>query len=241
MESSRFPGKVLWKFLDMPMIEHVYRRACMALNSQHIYIASGDSEVLSYMKSIGANVTKSTGTHNDGTSRAAEAAESLNYDYVVVLQADEILIDPMHIVELLNSIKINPNSKFWNLVSHLNSDLELRDSSIVKCALNIKNEIMFMFRQNPFTSMNTKIFNKVMGTIAFDRKSLISLANESDSLYQLANSIEQLKILDYGNTLIGVLISNSYPSVNLPSDIEVVKKFSQEDSSQLKILKNYAR
>ena len=89
--------------------------------------------------------------------------------------------------------------------------------------------------------MNTKIFNKVMGTIAFDRKSLISLANESDSLYQLANSIEQLKILDYGNTLIGVLISNSYPSVNLPSDIEVVKKFSQEDSSQLKILKNYAR
>jgi 3-deoxy-manno-octulosonate cytidylyltransferase (CMP-KDO synthetase) len=240
MESSRFPGKVLWKFLDMPMIEHVYRRACMALNSQHIYIASGDSEVLNYMKSIGANVTKSNRTHNDGTSRAAEAVEDLTYDYVVVLQADEILIDPNHLIELLNSIKSNPNTKFWNLVSHLNSELELNDHNIVKCALNIRSEVMFMFRQNPFTSVNPKIFNKVMGTIAFERKSLISLTNELDSLYQLANSTEQLKILEYGNTLLGVLISNGYPSVNSPSDIEVVRNFSHKDSSQVKILKNYA-
>ena len=241
MDSVRFHGKVLWKFHNLPMIEHVYRRACLALSPEHVYVTSGDSEILDYMKSIGVNVVKSNRTHNDGTSRVAEAIESLNYDYVVVLQADEILIEPNHLIKLLNSIRKKPDNNFWNLVTHLSSELELLDQNIVKCALNKKNEIMFLFRSNPFPSLNPKIFNKIMGTIAFEKRSLISLTLEPDSVFQLANSTEQIKILDYGNTLHGVLVSNSYPSINIPSDVEDVKKFSQENPSQIKILNTYVK
>ena len=100
---------------------------------------------------------------------------------------------------------------------------------------------MFLFRSNPFPSLNPKIFNKIMGTIAFEKRSLISLTLEPDSVFQLANSTEQIKILDYGNTLHGVLVSNSYPSINIPSDVEDVKKFSQENPSQIKILNTYVK
>ena len=239
MDSVRFPGKVLRKFLDMPMIEHVYRRACIALDSKDVYITTNDAAIISHMKSIGANVIISSQQHNDGTSRAAEAAGTLNYDFIVVLQADEILIDPDHLIHLINEIKTNPEIKFWNLVTSLDSESELHDGNIVKCALNVNGDIMFIFRQNPFNSLEHKIFKKIMGTIAFEKESLKSLAAFSDSTCQIANSTEQLKILEYGNTLHGVFVDNSYPSINVVSDISVVKKFSEENLTQMKILNKY--
>jgi 3-deoxy-manno-octulosonate cytidylyltransferase (CMP-KDO synthetase) len=239
MDSVRFPGKVLWKFLDMPMIEHVYRRACIALDSKDVYITTSDAAIISHMKSIDANVIISSQQHNDGTSRAAEAAGTLNYDFIVVLQADEILIDPDHLIQLINDIKTNPEIKFWNLVTSLDSESELHDGNIVKCTLNVNGDVMFIFRQNPFNGFNHKIFKKIMGTIAFEHESLKSLVALPDTTYQIANSTEQLKILEYGNRLHGLIVENSYPSTNLISDISIVKKLSEESLSQIKILKQY--
>ena len=239
MDSVRFPGKVLWKFLDMPMIEHVYRRACIALDSKDVYITTSDAAIIRHMKSIGANLIISSQQHNDGTSRAAEAVGTLNYDFIVVLQADEILIDPDHLIQLIKEIKSKPEIKFWNLVSPLDSESELLDGNIVKCALNVNGDVMFIFRQNPFNSLNHKVFKKIMGTIAFERESLKSLVAFPDTTYQKVNSTEQLKILEYGNRLHGVIVDSSYPSINLISDISIVKKLSEENLSQIKILNQY--
>jgi len=97
MDSQRFPKKVLWEFLGIPMIEHVYRRACLSLPSEHVFIASGDNEILTKMSSLSANVLRSSKEHLHGTSRVAEAVESLDYNHVIILQADELLIDPSHL------------------------------------------------------------------------------------------------------------------------------------------------
>jgi CMP-2-keto-3-deoxyoctulosonic acid synthetase len=78
-----------------------------------------------------------------------------------------------------------------------------------------------------------------MGTIAFEHESLKSLVAFPDTTYQIANSTEQLKILEYGNRLHGLIVENSYPSINLISDISIVKKLSEESLSQIKILKQY--
>lgn len=239
MKSLRFPNKVMWDFLGIPMIEHVYRRASMALDSQHIYITSGDSEILNYMQSVGANIIPSKLTHTDGTSRAAEAASALAYEYVIVLQADEILIDPNHLQQLRKSIQHNSEYNFWNLITNLNSNLEIEDQNIVKCTVNTQNEIFFIFRKNPFTSSNYLLLNKIMGTIAFKSDHLISLSHKPDSPLQLINSTEQLKILEYGYALYGVSVESSYPSINTKSDIYFVKEYIQHNESQKVILSNY--
>jgi 3-deoxy-manno-octulosonate cytidylyltransferase (CMP-KDO synthetase) len=239
MNSMRFHGKVLWKFHNLAMIEHVYRRACLALSAQHVYITSGDSEILTYMKSKGANVIKSNRTHNDGTSRAAEAVEKLKYNYVAVLQADEILIDPLHLIKLFDSVKTNKEIKYFNLVTNLNSDVELNDSNVVKCALNNKNEILFIFRQSPSKDASFKIFSKIMGTIIFERNSLFALTSSPDTPLQVANSTEQLKILELGYTLKAVNVESSYPSINIEDDIKIVQNFVKDNERQKIIMSEY--
>lgn len=241
IQSSRFPGKVLWKFLDRPMIEHVYRRACLAIDPQNIYVASGDPEILNHIKSIGGNVFLTHRQHNDGTSRAAEVAEILTNDFLIILQADEILIDPEHLREFANKIVLNPNTKFWNLITQLKSDSELDDTSIVKCALNDKNEILFMFRRNPFINSNYKTFFKVMGTMGYHRKSLLEICHLPDTPLQIANSTEQLKILEKGFCLNAFQVDDGYPSINVPGDIDEVSRYIKNHSKQNKIINEYVK
>jgi 3-deoxy-manno-octulosonate cytidylyltransferase (CMP-KDO synthetase) len=191
------------------------------------------------MKSKGANVIKSNRTHNDGTSRAAEVVEKLNYNYVAVLQADEILIDPLHLIKLFDSVKTNKEIKYFNLVTNLNSDVELNDSNVVKCALNNKNEILFIFRQSPSKDASFKIFRKIMGTIIFERNSLFALTSSPDTPLQVANSTEQLKILELGYTLKAVNVESSYPSINIEDDIEIVQNFVKDNERQKIIMSEY--
>lgn len=239
LNSTRFPNKVMWNFQGIPMIEHVYRRAAMALHSKHIYVTSGDSEILSHMHSVGANTIPSKLLHKDGTSRAAEAAKKLRYENVIVLQADEILIDPDHLQQILNSIQEKSIYNFWNLITNLNSESELNDKNVVKCVINKQKEILFIFRNNPFIDSNLNIFKKIMGTIALKRNFLITLSSMPDSPLQLANSIEQLKIIEYGYKIAAIDAQYSYPSINSRFDIQLVHKFIENHEKQKLILGCY--
>lgn len=239
MGSLRFPNKVMWKFLELPMIAHVFKRASMALESKHIFVTSEDPEILDYMKSVGANVIKSKLNHADGTSRAAEAAGTLFYENVIVLQADEILIDPDHLKKLLIAIQSKSEYNFWNLITNLNTDSETDDSNIVKCTVNRQNEIFFIFRKNPFINSDYRLIKKIMGTIAFKRDHLISLSQKPDSSLQLMNSTEQLKILEYGNTICAVQVESNYPSINTESDIKLVEDFIKTSDRQKLLIGQY--
>ena len=239
LNSLRFPRKVLWSFYKIPMIEHVYKRACMALNQDNVYITSGDSEILNYMNSLGAKVLHSSLHNEDGTARAAEIAKNLTYDYIIILQADEILIDPEHLKLLIQDILENRDLNYWNLTADLSFENQIDEIDIVKCALDKNKNILFIFRRNPFLASNVNTFKKIMGTIAFERSSLISLSDLKDSSLQLANSTEQLKILEYGGKIKSVNVDYSYPSINTPSDIYLVRDFLKTCPRQMSILSKY--
>ena len=53
MGSSRFPGKPMKKILGIPMIGHVYKRVKMCKTLKDVYVATCDTEIFDYIKSIG--------------------------------------------------------------------------------------------------------------------------------------------------------------------------------------------
>ena len=205
MESRRFPKKVLWEFLGIPMIEHVYRRACLALPSEHVFIASGDNEILSKMSSLSANVLRSSKEHLHGTSRVAEAVESLDYNHVIILQADELLIDPSHIKALMEKIHKFQKINCFNLITSIDDNSQLADKNIVKCFVDSDLNITDLFRLEEENKKSRPVY-KIMGTIAMTKQSLIYLSKVQDSKNQEVLSIEQLKIIENDFSLTGVLL-----------------------------------
>jgi 3-deoxy-manno-octulosonate cytidylyltransferase (CMP-KDO synthetase) len=242
MDSKRFPGKVLWEFKGFPMIEHVYRRATLVIDPKNIFITSSDSIILNHMNKIGANTIRSNKSHLDGTSRCAEALNNLNYRFIIVLQADEILIDTDHIHTIRNEIIRNSTGKFWNLVSRLEIKSDLYNLNVVKSIVEPNGTINSIFREPPSNGVKYRDIYKIMGVIAYEKQSIIQLNKDlkSSPLGQ-ENTIEQLKILSGSSPLHSVKVNYSYPSINTKADIELVENFIATNLRQQTILKHYVK
>ena len=237
--SSRFPDKVFWKLFGMPMIEHVYRRTRMVFSSDHIYITSGDTEILEYMSSIQAQVVESKQSHENGTSRSAEAAQKLNYSAIIVIQADEILLDPNHVFKIKKEIENEKNEMYFNLTSNISSIFEYEDLNIVKCMVDKKGYIKDLFRAKSEFPTGSISSLKLLGIMGFKYEGLIQLRSLSNSEFVKKKSIEQLKILENGYALKSVLVQKGYPSINSTQDIDLVLDVISTSAYQRKILAKY--
>lgn len=240
MNSERLPKKALIRFHEMPMIEHVRRRGLLNSYEVPVFVTSGDEQILNEMRDFGALIYPSKLDHLNGTSRVHEFSVSSDFSHFVILQGDEILVLPEQLDALITAIKENPEIDFWNMVTPLTDQEELSDTSVVKCLMNQEAEIFSIFRKSPLTaeiSLQLELVHKICGLFAVTRTALSLLTKNITTPLEKCESIEQLKYLELGQKINSIVTPHSYPSVNLPKDIEVVTKFLDNDVVQRSILK----
>ncbi len=146
--SSRFPGKPLCKILDMPMIEHVYKRCALANGVQDIFVAACDLEVKQVVEGFGGKVVMTKPDIDRPGLRVAEACKQMNLsddDIVVVAQGDEPLVHPDMISKAVEPLLEDPNIQVGTLVAEANEE-EWLDPNEVKVIANINDEILLMTR-----------------------------------------------------------------------------------------------
>jgi CMP-2-keto-3-deoxyoctulosonic acid synthetase len=89
-------------FSGFPMIEHVWRRAQLTDPVIETVIATDSEEIKKVCENFGAKCYITSKEHPNGLSRVSEISSILNWDFYIVLQADEILIDPEYLNKLHN-------------------------------------------------------------------------------------------------------------------------------------------
>jgi 3-deoxy-manno-octulosonate cytidylyltransferase (CMP-KDO synthetase) len=239
LASVRFPGKILFEFHGLPMIEHVRRRALLSKHINDVYVATCDVEIAEAIQSFGGKVIMTSDQHTNGTSRIAEAVANIDCTHVILLQGDEPLLLPRHLDQLIESIIQNPNGDAWNATAPLESLEELDRHSFVKCAISESNKILLCFRRNPFFSELEKISGftrKILGLIAFKKEFLLKLTSLPPGLVEVTESIEQMRIIENGHTLTAVNVSPSLPSVNEPSEALIVLNYIENNDEQKQLL-----
>ena len=162
------------KFNGLEMIEHVRRRAELNVNKIPVYVVSNELEILNLVRKSGGNTVQTYGKHQNGFSRCIEAHKYLKYQRYILLQGDEILLDPNSLNIMEKTIK--PSSqKIYNAVTKLSSYREITNKNIVKCMISNKKNIQLMFRKSPLIAGNnvqvTQI-KKVCGLFGFTEKTL---------------------------------------------------------------------
>lgn len=241
LHSSRLPNKVLLNIVGLPMVEHVRRRGVMNKHSVPVFVASGDEEVLDLVKGFGGQVIKTYREHSDGLSRVSEAALSLNFEHYIILQGDEILALPSDIDALIQAIKDSPQFPIWNQISPIKNSQELDDVSVVKCMEDKQGQIFSLFRRSPLTvetSQQIQLIKKVCGLFALSAKSLSEICSRNNTSFQTAESIEQLKFLEYGYKIKSIHSDIGFPSVNISEDLEKVLTILEESPIQREVLKD---
>jgi 3-deoxy-manno-octulosonate cytidylyltransferase (CMP-KDO synthetase) len=239
LESTRIPGKVL-KIIDgMTMIEQVVKRALLSVEIEDIYVATDSQDVIKHVTSLGIKTIPTSTNHNNGTSRVAEAAMQLHHDYIVIVQADEILLVPEQLEQLISIIQSTSSNKIYNIVTDLEKN-DLEDTSVVKSILGINSQIIFFTRKNPLINRTPDMFTfikKNTGIFAYPREELIKTSTYLDTPIQKSESIEQLKLLENLVPIFSIQVKHSYPSINEKKDIKKYHKIMNSDIKQKEIFR----
>ena len=239
MASVRFPGKILFLFHGLPMIEHVRRRALLSQAVSDVIVATCDEDIASVIRGFGGKVVMTANTHKNGTTRVAEAVRDIDCTHVILLQGDEPLLLPRHVDALADAMHSNPGGDAWNATGPIESAEELDRHSFVKCAVSQSGRIMHCFRRTPgYSSFEQQqaFVRKILGIIAYRKDFLMKVTNLPSAPVELAEFIEQMRILENDYSLQSVPVVPSLPSVNEPHEADLVLEYIRQDPEQKALL-----
>ena len=244
LDSERLPGKVLKDFLGMPMIEHVWRRAQLTNPLLETVIATDSSEIKKTAEKFGANCILTSKDHKNGLSRVGEIVNVLKWDHYLVLQADEILIEPESLNLLARTALSNSKYQFFNLITKLEKLEEIGDVNIVKCITREDNSIITMARKSNSTApelQQMEYTNKICGVYSCSKNLLNELVNTPGQRIERSESIEQMRVIEIGQDILGVSINKNFPSVNTTNEAVLVLNLLLTNNTQISILNSYSK
>ena len=244
LESIRLPGKVLQEFIGLPMIEHVWRRTQIITPKIETIIATDSEQIKNTCDTFGAKTIMTHDKHINGLSRVGEVSKKLQWDFYIILQADELLVDPKDLSLLEKTIKDKNQYDFYNLITDIAKTKELKDKHTVKCFIRSDNTIINFMRIANMANKNEDQLNfikKVCGVFAISSQALKNVVESNVAEIALHESIEQMKIIELNLKILGVRIEENYPSVNTKKDAKIVKQVLVQNEKQKNILRVYAK
>lgn len=231
--STRFPGKPLVDISGKTMIRRVYEQAKKADLLSEVAVATDDERIAEEIVKHGGNVVMTSGHHQSGTDRCAEAVKKMTGEWnaVINIQGDEPFILPEQI-NLLASLFQNPEVEIGTLVKKLSDVSDLDNPNTMKVVLDVHGNGMYFSRSPiPFIRGTEKkdwlqknLFYKHIGIYGYRADVLAKLTLLPQGKLEIAESLEQLRWLENGYKIRTAFTTLETISIDSPEDLEKLKK-----------------
>ena len=232
MGSSRFPGKPMAPILGKPMIGHVFERVSKNPLLTQIAIATCDNEIADYIESIGGRAIMTGDHHERASDRCAEALEILEkeeqrtYEIVVMIQGDEPMVHPDMITEAVNPMLEDSSCLVVNLLGKIESHSEFEDRNCIKVVCDLQGNALYFSREPiPTRHKYSEVpMGKQVCIIPFQRSFLLKYTNMKPTPLEIAESIDMMRVLEYGLKVRMVPTLHNSCAVDTPADLKKVEK-----------------
>jgi 3-deoxy-manno-octulosonate cytidylyltransferase (CMP-KDO synthetase) len=246
--SSRFPGKPLEKILGKTLIQRTYENAARCEILDNLIVATDDQRIFDHVQGFGGKVVMSSPDCLTGTDRLAEVVRndpSLKNVFIIInIQGDEPCLDPQTIKAVAEALANDPDAAMSTAVIALHTEEETLNPSVVKCVLDQNNYCLY-FSRNLIPGGRTLKFQKNatyykhLGIYGYRREFLLHYAELTPTPLQLAEDLEQLKVLEHGFRIKAAIVFGESMDVNTREDIKKVERLlckqntssSQEESA----------
>ncbi|MBE7702540.1 MAG: 3-deoxy-manno-octulosonate cytidylyltransferase [Cyanobacteria bacterium SIG28] len=224
--SSRLEGKPLLKACNKPIIQWVWEKAKACPLVDRVIVATDDDRIYNACKEFGAEVEMTSTEHKSGSDRIAEVAHRHpEIGYIINLQGDEPLIEQANIELVIKGVKNDEKADISTLVREINDVDEVENPNLVKCVFDVNSYAMYFSRSKiPFERNigKTKFYGH-LGIYGFKREALFKMTQLSQTTYEMAESLEQLRALQNGMKIKVSTVANVPVGIDTMEDFEKFK------------------
>jgi len=221
--STRLPGKPLALIGGKPLIRHVWERAREARVFSRIIVATDDARIASAVRNFGGEAVMTSPSLPSGTDRVAAVARRLKTPLVMNLQGDEPFISPRALAALVRKMQGNPSCPCGTLARPSTWGEIAHDPASVKVAVDRQGYALYFSRSPiPFHrewgEMSPLL--KHVGVYLYRRDYLFRFASRKPTALEKAERLEQLRVLEYGDSLMVLVADTPALSVDTPRDLK---------------------
>lgn len=232
-KSSRFPGKPLALILGKSLIQHTYENTKRCKELKAVIVATDDERIFEHVRGFQGDVVMTSPDCLTGTDRLCEVVRKdpqfNQYDIIINVQGDVPCLEPEVITQLIEALRNDPEAVLATPVTLIRSQEELQNPSVVKCVKDLNSNALYFSRSViPGGKKQPEYYHHV-GIYAFRREFLLKYAELSPTPLQLAEDLEQLKVLEHGYKIKVVIVDADYFGVDHPEDIQRVEKILRKE------------
>lgn len=231
--SSRFPGKPLAQILDKSLIQRTYENALRATHLHSVIVATDDQRIFDHVQSFGGKVVMTSDACATGTDRLAEVIRNdpslHDADIIVNIQGDEPTIDP-HVIEAVAlALEEDPQASMSTAIVKMTNAENALNPHTVKCVIDCHGYALYFSRSlipggRLLSFIAETTYYKHLGIYGYRREFLLHYSELQPTPLQLAEDLEQLKVLEHGFRIKTVIVQSECMDVNTPEDIKKVEQ-----------------
>ena len=226
--STRLPDKLLLRQTGKTVLQHTYEAACQTRRPDLVLIATDDVEIAREARQFGACVVMTSRNCPSGTDRVAEAIRQIDSaELVINLQGDEPEIDPAAVDRLVESLLANPAAAMATLATPIRDRTMLDDPACVKVVFAPDGKAMYFSRSaiphvrewdDAHLRAQPPLFYQHIGVYAYRRELLLRLAQLPPGRFEQLENLEQLRVLEHGETILITEIDEPTCGIDTPAD-----------------------
>lgn len=228
--STRLPQKMLLTETGRTLVEHTWAAACEARRPAGVVVATDSPEIAQAIRSAGGTAMFTSPDCASGTDRVAEVAAAMpDADILVNLQGDEPEMAASAVDQVIDLLEQNPQAPMATLATPLRTAEQLTNPAAVKVVFDASGRAMYFSRsQIPFVREAEDLdlqadppqFYLHLGIYAYRRDFLLQLASWPPSSLELAERLEQLRVLERGHAIMVGVTQHSSSGIDTPDDYQ---------------------
>lgn len=229
--STRIPEKMLADIHGKTLIQRTIERTQKAKLLDALVVATDSELIGDSARSMGTKVVMwpSPLKSKNGTEGVALALEQFNEfepDIVVTIWGDEPLYPPLVIDECIKKLLDNPDLDAVAAADKISDPAMLGTDSVVKVVTDKFDRAMYISR-SPIPHWykgDSPDYYHIIGAMVMRREFLGKYVSMSQSALEIAEGVEQLRILENGHKLGIVKVDSGNLGVNTPAELEEVRR-----------------
>ncbi len=231
--SQRFPGKPLALLAGKTLLQRTYENALRSGCFERLVVATDDMRIYDHVAGFGGEVFMTSHTCGSGTERIAELLKRSTdfdcYDIVVNVQGDEPCVSSEAFASTIEALKSTPEAVVATVVTPFTDRERALSRSIVKCVRRRDGMALYFSRSiipgSKSDALTTDIYYRHIGIYAYRRPFVLRYIELENTPLQLAEDLEQLKILEHGYTIATACVKEDAIGVDTPEDLHTIERF----------------